>query len=272
MPNSSLSVWEAKEDTSHFKRVFHGMLRLFHEADSGPASMDGMDAADFYNLSKGAGDKSISKAEFKAKCTWDKFKNILGAMYMERFQDLDGDGDVDMDDVWLQLDSDGNGSLSIEEFAYSLLDRPAAWKEVFEIFQEGGNINSDDIGSAIRCLGYNPDDAEVMATVNKFDTNADGEFDYSEWEAIVKSYDATIVDDAQLQKDIETNFNILAKGAKDVSTAELAYVMTALGAKLEKSAADSMVKIVDANGDGSVDYTEFLAMRGVPGATFEVSW
>ena len=272
MPNSSLSVWDVKKDGAHFKRVFHGMIKLF-DATSGAAagaSVDGMQADAFYSMQQSAAGTKVSKADFKAKCTWDAFKNILGATYMERFQDLDGDGDVDMDDVWIQLDTNNDGSLSIDEFVFSLLDRPAAWREVFEIFQEGGNISVDDLGPAIRCLGYNPDDATVMATVNKYDTNADGELDYQEWENIVKGQEQT--DDAQLQKDIETNFAVLAKGDKDISTAELAYVMSALGSKLAKEAAEAMVKVVDSNGDGSVDYTEFLKMRGVPGATFEVTW
>jgi len=263
-------VWDCKTGDSHFKRVFHGMIKLFNEADSGPASMDGMAAEDFYALSRSSGDKKVSKAEFKSKLDWGKFKAILGETYMERFQDLDGDGDVDMDDIWIQLDTNGDGQLTIEECVFSLLDRPAAWKEVYEIFQEGGNISVDDLGSAIRSLGYNPDDATVMATVNKYDVNADGNLDYGEWEQIVKGMEQS--DDAQLQKDIETNFGILAKGAKDISTAELAYVMSALGSKLAKEAAEEMVKVVDANGDGSVDYTEFLKMRGVPGATFEITW
>jgi len=272
MPNSSLSVWDVKKDGSHFKRVFHGMIKLFDSAAAGsaPASVEGMTAEEFYNMGISVDTTKVSKADFKAKCTWDAFSAILGPMYMERFVDLDGDGDVDMDDVWIQLDANKDGALTIEEFVFALLDRPAAWKEVYEIFQEGGNISVDNLGSAIRCLGFNPDDASVMATVNKYDTNADGELDYGEWENIVKGMHKS--DDAQLQKDIETNFNILAKGSKDISTAELAYVMSALGSKLAKEAAEEMVKVVDANGDGSVDYTEFLKMRGVPGATFEVTW
>jgi Ca2+-binding EF-hand superfamily protein len=272
MVNSSLTVWDVKKEASHYKRVFHGMVGLFKEADGGAKSVDGLSPEDFYALQNSAHDWSVNKAEFKAKMTWAKFTEVLGATYMERFKDLDGDGDVDMDDIWLQLDADGSGTLSIEEFAYSVLDRPAAWKEVFEIFSEEGNISVDDLGAAVRSLGFNPDDAEVMAIVNKYDVNADGNLDYSEFAEIVKGLNTVLPDDVELKAKIQENFSILAKGATTITTGELSYVMTALGSKLEKPAAEAMVKVVDANGDGSVDYTEFLAMRGVPNATFEVTW
>ena len=54
-----------------------------------------------------------------------------------------------------------------------------------------------------------------------------------------------------------------------MSTAELQYVFCNLGTKLDETQAAEMIKVVDANSDGSVDAEEFMAMRGLPGMSFE---
>ena len=48
--------------------------------------------------------------------------------------------------------------------------------------------------------------------------------------------------------------------------AELTFIMTTLGTQLDESEAQAMVKTVDANGDGSVDWTEFTVMLKNPNA------
>lgn len=61
-------------------------------------------------------------------------------------------------------------------------------------------------------------------------------------------------------EDIKAAFEVVAKGSGSISTAELTFVMTSLGDALTEDEAKSMVKVVDANGDGNVDYTEFNVM------------
>ena len=71
-----------------------------------------------------------------------------------------------MDDVWLQLDADGNGSIDLDEFVSGLLDRPAADREVFLVYMnDDGNLPADLVGDALRALGHNPSDAEVIRIV-----------------------------------------------------------------------------------------------------------
>jgi len=253
----------------HFKRVFHGMLGLFYEADAGPG-YSSLTPDLYFKLQQDKGDSKISKAEFSTRLTFAKMEAVLGKDLIKKFKDTDGDGDVDMADVWTTLDVDKSGDLTLEEFTYGLLDRPAAWKEVFEIMSEDGELDAEKLGDAIRAYGFNPSDAEVMEIANKYDTNADGKIDYGEWQSIAKGMVAG--SDAELQEDIKKHFATLAKGEPTITTGELSHVCQTLGAKLDKEEADAMVKVVDGNGDGNVDAGEFMLMRGLPGASFEVTW
>ena len=56
----------------------------------------------------------------------------------------------------------------------------------------------------------------------------------------------------------------MAKGDPTLSTQELVFIMTTLGTQLDEAEATAMVKTVDANGDGSVDWTEFTVMLKNP--------
>ena len=50
--------------------------------------------------------------------------------------------------------------------------------EAFDILRDQDpNLSVEKVGDALRAIGYNPTDSEVMDLVNKFDTNADGEIE-----------------------------------------------------------------------------------------------
>jgi Ca2+-binding EF-hand superfamily protein len=131
---------------------------------------------------------------------------------------------------------------------------------------------SEDLGDAIRSIGYNPSEVDAMEIVNKYDVNADGLIDKSEWKEICFGLDQSLDYDARLVTEINSNFAILAKGNTSISTTELAYVACNLGDALTPDQAKEMIAVVDANGDGKVDAGEFMLMRGAPLAHFEPDW
>lgn len=58
--------------------------------------------------------------------------------------------------------------------------------EAFDIFRDQLDaIPVENVGDALRALGFNPTESEVMQYINKYDTNADGHLDLEEWKAIV---------------------------------------------------------------------------------------
>merc|ERR1719231_697519 len=96
--------------------------------------------------------------------------------------------------------------------------------EAFDILRDQDpNLSVEKVGEALRAIGYNPTDAEVMDLVNKFDTNADGEISKAEWEEMVKDMDQFPKDN---EEDIKNAFAVVAKGDPTISTAELTFIMT----------------------------------------------
>lgn len=83
--------------------------------------------------------------------------------------------------------------------------------------------------------------------VNKFDVNADKEIDPEEWAAITQQMPP--INDKDTVESIKASFGILAKckegdeATASIDTAELEYVMTNLGAKLNAEDAKLMVTV-----------------------------
>lgn len=78
------------------------------------------------------------------------------------------------------------------------------------------------IKKALRAIGYNPSEVQVMDIVNKYDVNADGKIDNGEWKQICNSLSQNLGADydEKLIADIKENFQLLAKGQSTISTSE----------------------------------------------------
>ena len=57
---------------------------------------------------------------------------------------------------------------------------------------------------------------------------------------------------------IEAFKNFDKDGSGNISAQELRHVMTTLGEKLTEEEADEMIREADTNGDGYIDYVEFV--------------
>jgi calmodulin len=55
-------------------------------------------------------------------------------------------------------------------------------------------------------------------------------------------------------------FDLFQDGNGFITAAELQHIMTSIGDKLTKAEAVAMIKEVDIDGDGMIDYGEFVAM------------
>eukprot|EP00041_Stephanoeca_diplocostata_P012228 m.204034 g.204034 ORF g.204034 m.204034 type:complete len:305 (+) comp18869_c0_seq3:238-1152(+) len=177
-------------------------------------------------------DGEIDRDEFR-QLRWEQIEEILGEEVMrKRFIDVNNDGKLDMEDVWLQLDTNEDSKITPLEFLHECLGEafvyPEDAKEAYDVYRDQEfHLPVPQLGNALRALGLNPSELEVMMIVNKYDTNADGYIDPDEWKSIVEDILHFPKDDRDRLRDA---FTLLAKNQRDangdpsISTEELVFV------------------------------------------------
>ena len=106
-------------------------------------------------------------------------------------------------------------------------------------------------------LGYNPTDAEIEEMVTMLDSNRNGKIDFNEFLGMVSRKMKVGATDEEI-KDTLRVFDKDCNGF--ISAAELRQALANFGQKLSEEEVDEIIKEVDFDGDGQIDYAEFVSM------------
>ena len=135
----------------------------------------------------------------------------------------------------------------------------AEFKEAFSLFDKDGDgtITTKELGTVMRSLGQNPTEAELQDMINEVDADGNGTIDFPEFLTMM----ARKMKDTDSEEEIVEAFKVFDKdGNGFISAAELRHVMTNLGEKLTDEEADEMIREADVDGDGQINYEEFVKM------------
>eukprot|EP01087_Luapelamoeba_hula_P016320 TRINITY_DN5016_c0_g1_i1.p2 TRINITY_DN5016_c0_g1~~TRINITY_DN5016_c0_g1_i1.p2 ORF type:complete len:150 (-),score=53.33 TRINITY_DN5016_c0_g1_i1:57-506(-) len=135
----------------------------------------------------------------------------------------------------------------------------AEFKEAFSLFDKDGDgkITSKELGTVMRSLGQNPTEAELREMIQEVDTDNNGTIDFPEFLTLM----ARKMQDSEGEEEIREAFKVFDKeGHGFISAAELRHVMTNLGEKLTDEEVDEMIREADPDGDGQINYEEFVKM------------
>jgi calmodulin len=120
-----------------------------------------------------------------------------------------------------------------------------------------GTITTKELGTVMRSLGQNPTEAELQDMVNEVDADGNGTIDFPEFLTMM----ARKMKDTDSEEEIKEAFKVFDKdGNGFISAAELRHVMTNLGEKLSDSEVEEMIREADVDGDGQINYEEFVKM------------
>ncbi|KAK6123782.1 hypothetical protein DH2020_042479 [Rehmannia glutinosa] len=148
----------------------------------------------------------------------------------------------------------------------------AEFKEAFSLFDKDGDgisfffflfinlfccITTKELGTVMRSLGQNPTEAELQDMINEVDADQNGTIDFPEFLNLM----ARKMKDTDSEEELKEAFKVFDKDQNGfISAAELRHVMTNLGEKLTDEEVDEMIREADVDGDGQVNYEEFVRM------------
>ena len=109
----------------------------------------------------------------------------------------------------------------------------------------------------MRSLGQNPTEAELHDMINEVDNDGSGTIDFAEFLSLMSKK----MKDADSEEELMEAFKVFDKdGNGFISSVELRHVMTNLGEKLTDDEVDEMIREADVDGDGQVNYDEFVGL------------
>jgi len=142
-------------------------------------------------------------------------------------------------------------------------DELASFREAFDTFDKNsdGTISTKELHAAMRRAGQNPTESEVQDMINTVDVDGSGFVEFPEFCNLMYKK----ISDADTENELKETFRVFSKDNEGCITAEeLKFVLTHLPGKVTYKEIDEMIKTVDKNGDGKINYSEFRVMMGAP--------
>ena len=138
-------------------------------------------------------------------------------------------------------------------------ERITEFKAAFELFDRDrdGAINNKELGTIMRNLGQNPSEEELKEMIKEIDLDGNGVIDFNEFlYLMVKKMNGNDTEEELLEA-----FKVFDRdGNGYVTSHELRCVMTTLCEETSPEEIEEMIKEADIDGDGQVDYQEFVKM------------
>ncbi|PRQ00439.1 EF-hand domain-containing protein [Enhygromyxa salina] len=142
----------------------------------------------------------------------------------------------------------------VADSTLSEADVEKLWK-AFSVFDtdESGAVSVEEMGAVMRSLGQNPSAAELRDLLNEVDIDRSGSIDFGEFKTLMVSRSG------DRRSRLKLAFSVFDKdGSGHITVDEMSSVMSQVG--LTRAELDAMVKEVDDDGDGSIDFAEFCKL------------
>ncbi|CAH0560406.1 unnamed protein product [Brassicogethes aeneus] len=147
------------------------------------------------------------------------------------------------------------------------------FREAFRLFDKDGDgsITKEELGRVMRSLGQFARTEELQQMLQEVDVDGDGNVSFEEfvdiaWTAGAGSGPDHILSREEEEKELRDAFRVFDKHNRGYITAsDLRAVLQCLGEDLSEEEIEDMIKEVDVDGDGRIDFYEFVNALGEPG-------
>ena len=137
------------------------------------------------------------------------------------------------------------------------------FQDAFALFDKDGEgtISAKEMAKVKRALGLHSSrfytEAELQDLINDYDMDGDGQIGFEEFLIMMEQK----MKEKNSEEDIRDTFQVFDKDGNGlISAPELWQVMTILGKNFTNKEIDEMILEVDIDGDGQVNFEEFVAM------------
>ncbi|XP_054822260.1 calmodulin-like protein 11 isoform X1 [Prosopis cineraria] len=133
------------------------------------------------------------------------------------------------------------------------------FKEAFCLFDKDGDgcITLEELATVIRSLDQNPTDEELQDMISEVDADGNGTIEFAEFLTLM----AKKMKETDAEEELKEAFKVFDKDQNGyISASELRHVMINLGEKLTDEEVDQMIKEADLDGDGQVNFDEFVKL------------
>jgi len=156
------------------------------------------------------------------------------------------------------------------EMAFKMSKRQLnEFKEAFLLFDKDGDgsITKEELGRVMRSLGQFAREEELQQMLHDVDIDGDGNFSFEEFVQIASNtgkFGSRTKEEEE--KELKDAFRVFDKYNRGyISASDLRAVLQCLGEDLSEEEIEDMIKEVDVDGDGRIDFYEFVHALGEPG-------
>ncbi|KAM0870215.1 hypothetical protein ACQ4PT_040160 [Festuca glaucescens] len=143
-------------------------------------------------------------------------------------------------------------------------EQMSEFREAFAFFDKDGDgrITAEELSTVVRSLGQSPTPEELRDMVRDVDADGNGTIEFAEFLALVsRQQEAARADAGSADEELREAFGVFDRDHDGhISKAELRHVMISLGEKLTDEEVEGMIAEADLDGDGQVNFEEFVRM------------
>lgn len=131
-------------------------------------------------------------------------------------------------------------------------------KRTFDSFDlnRDGHISKEELATVMRGMGQSPSEREIEDMIREADQDQNGLIEYPEFLDLMARKMKAKVDEEHLLKEAFSLFD--KDGDGRIEKIEFKRAMTELGEPLTDKEFEAMMRLADTNGDGVIDYQEFV--------------
>jgi calmodulin len=133
------------------------------------------------------------------------------------------------------------------------------FRDAFELFDKDkdGTITAKELANVMKSLNQDPTEQELNEMIAEVDIDGNGQIDFEEFVCLMNRRSK----ETDTEEEVINAFKVFDKDGQGlISSTELHHIMTTLGDKLTEEEVGEMIREADIDGDGYINYEEFVRM------------